>query len=118
MKNFFIVISISTILFSLTWCKKQEFQWMLENDIKNHIQTLPPKATGIALCDSYLGTLQCITNNSTGTKKDTFHSSYESLIQSFQNVPAEQLITTCTTLSNALRSHPTLLKENPNCNIL
>jgi hypothetical protein len=28
------------------------------------------------------------------------------------------LTKTCTTLSDALRSHPTVLKNNPNCNTL
>ncbi len=76
------------------------------------------KATWVTICDNYLTTLQCLWNTSTGSTQVNFKSSYDSLVQSFQNVPAEQLSQTCTTLANALREHPTLLKEYPNCNTL
>jgi hypothetical protein len=72
----------------------------------------------VTICDNYLSSIQCIANYATGSDKVNFNASYDSLIQSFQDVPGEQLLKTCTTLSDALRTHPTLLKDYPNCNIL
>lgn len=90
----------------------------IEQPVQEIVSTGAIKATGVAICDNYLSSLQCIANYATGTDKVNFNASYESLIQSFQDVPAEQLSKTCTTLSDALRTHPTLLQDYPSCNTL
>lgn len=108
-------IMIGSIFF-VTWCTTDTNP--TEQAIPENPTTQSVKATWVTICDNYLTTLQCLWETSTGSTQINFKSSYESLVQSFQNVPAEQLSQTCTTLANALREHPTLLKEYPNCNTL
>ncbi len=117
MKSLLTIISCSALLF-LTWCGQEKPITIIEQPVQEIVSTWAIKATGVAICDNYLSSLQCIANYATGNDKINFNNSYESLIQSFQNVPVEQLTKTCTTLSDALRSHPTLLQKNPNCNVL
>lgn len=117
MKYFLTIISFFTLLF-VAWCGQKETPMITEQPIEEIISTWAVKATGVAVCDNYLSSIQCIANFATGTDKMNFNTSYESLLQSFQDVPGEQLLKTCTTLSDALRAHPTLLKDYPSCNTL
>ncbi len=105
-------------LFVLVGCGSQTSSVPTDQNTQEIAWPSAVKATGVPLCDNYLSALQCIANYATGSDKMNFNSSYESLVQSFQNVPATQLTETCTTLSNALRSHPTILKDYPSCNVL
>ena len=118
MKLFPLAILSSTLIVLLAWCSQKKSITVIEQPVEKIISTGSVKATGVSICDSYLSAIQCIANNATGSDKINFNNSYESLVQSFQNVPAEQLSKTCTTLSDALRTHPTLSKDYPNCNTL
>lgn len=115
--SFLVIVLFSTFVF-LFGCGTQSVPTITEETAQEIAWSWTVKATGISICDKYLSSLQCIASYATGTEKINFNASYESLVQSFQNVPAEQLTETCTTLSNALRTHPTLLKNYPNCNTL
>jgi hypothetical protein len=117
MKFLLTIISCSVLLF-LAWCGQEKSVTITEQPVQEIISTWTIKATGVDICDNYLSSLQCIANYATGTDKVNFNASYESLLQSFQDVPAEQLVKTCTTLSDALRTHPTLLQDYPSCNTL
>jgi hypothetical protein len=115
--SFLVIVCFSTFVF-LFGCGTKSVPVITQETSEETISSWTIKATGISLCDNYLSSLQCIASYATGAEKINFNSSYESLVQSFQNVPVDQLTETCTTLSNALRSHPTLLQDYPKCNIL
>lgn len=117
MKSLLTIVSCSALLF-LVWCGQEKPVTIIEQPVEEIVSTWAIKATGVTICDNYLSSIQCIANYATGTDKVNFNSSYDSLVQSFQDVPAEQLLETCTTLSNALREHPTLLQDYPSCNTL
>lgn len=69
-------------------------------------------------CDAYMSTLQCIVAAGTGTDYTALGETYDSLLQSFDNMPVEQLNAICTDLSDSLRTHPTLLSDHADCNFL
>ena len=46
-----------------------------------------------------------------------FLNNYESMIQSLDSIPLDQLQETCTTLTTALQEHPTILIYNAECNM-
>jgi hypothetical protein len=117
MKSLLTIVSCSVLLF-LAWCGQEKPVTFIEQPVQEIVSTWAIKATGVAICDNYLSSIQCIANYATGTDKVNFNASYESLLQSFQDVPGEQLVKTCTTLSDALRTHPTLLQDYPSCNTL
>lgn len=117
MKSLLTIVSCSIVLF-LAWCGQEKPVTIIEPPVEEIISTWTIKATGVAICDNYLSSIQCIVHSATGTDQANFNASYESLIQSFQDVPGEQLVKTCTTLADALRTHPTLLQDYPSCNTL
>ena len=46
-----------------------------------------------------------------------FLNNYESMIQSLDSIPLDQLQETCTTLTTALQEHPTILIYNAECDM-
>ena len=114
--SIFFALSLGMLL---TWCWS-DTKPVIEDDsqIEESSNTWIVKETWLSVCDNYLTTLKCIIDFSTWTTQSNFNNSYESLVQSFKNVPSDQLTQTCTTLSNAVREHPTLLKDYPNCSKL
>lgn len=117
MQKITVILSSLLIAIVLVWCTTDENTSENKNS-DSFTWTISEKHTWVNVCDNYLTTLKCLSESATGTSKQSFDSSYKSLIQSFQNVPAEQLTQTCNTLSEWLRTNPTLLKDHPNCNTL
>ena len=117
MKSFYLGFITLFSLIIISWCNHNKtITNTSETTTTNNTES--SKKTGIKICDNYLSAVQCIADVSTGIDKINFDKNYQSIVQSFKDVPAEQLSKTCTTLSDALRTHPTLLKDNPKCNIL
>lgn len=79
---------------------------------------VPVYTVGESTCDNYLATLSCIANAMSDSESDELSRTIDSVYQSFTDVPVDQLIETCTILSQALRSHPTMLQEYAECNML
>lgn len=74
------------------------------------------RITGNETCDAYLATIKCIAQK--GEEDNEFTKNYTSIVDSFANVPADQLQETCTMLSTAIQEHPTLLLYNAECNMI
>lgn len=108
-----IVLWGGLLLVSGCWSSSSE-----TTTLQTQALQITEKHTGLAVCDKYLTAVKCLIDNSTGSDQSNLQSSYESLVASFKDVPVDQLQATCTNLSNALRSHPTLLKDHPMCSIL
>lgn len=119
MKKIAMLLSGLFIAIVLVGCTTKQDTSIQSNTTENTTWIVSnEKHTWVTICDNYITTIKCLADSTTGSNKQNFDSSYKSLIQSFQNVPADQLTQTCTTLSQSLRTHPTLLKDYPNCNKL
>ncbi len=117
MKNFSIVVLLFG-LFLLAGCTNPMSTTSETTDQIQDMTGTNERIVGNTTCDNYLHTIQCFSEAMTGSDAMTFKNLYTSLLQSFKDVPNAQLEETCTNLSSGLRTHPTILKDYPDCNKL
>ncbi|HNG97811.1 MAG TPA: hypothetical protein PLW93_06055 [Candidatus Absconditabacterales bacterium] len=69
--------------------------------------------TGIDLCDRYLAVLHCLAEEQSGsTLGQQYTTTYENMITSWKDVPADQLQETCQSLTNNMLNNPETLSKS------
>lgn len=122
MKKSLMIMTIALALW-LWWClwtkpitqPAPQEQLTSSGTISPQAQELADRRiTGNETCDNYLHTIQCIAKK--WWEDNQFTKNYDSIVDSLQNLPVDQLQETCTTLTTSLQEDPSILIYNADCN--
>lgn len=102
---------LATSLIVVAWCT---------NPLSQDVSLSPSKTadtsvqkTGIDLCDRYLAVLHCLAEEqSWSTLWQQYTTTYENMITSWKDVPANQLQETCQSLTDNMLNNPETLSKS------